>query len=201
MTILQDDSNENSIKRKCCYCDADRTYFTITNKGRVYAKWYRNPLKEDTWICAKCIKNLTYHNALPAKHVRRGIRIDAINRRTCYKCGGNTIIQKSKTSSYDYHIWHKHPEVADKWLCAKCYANWLFEPKRRFETREKRYEYLSRLFSGQGNPMYGNHTLNLGRIYTAERNKKVAAASKRWIAEHPNEHRKKAVKGALQASK
>ncbi|MGA9845740.1 MAG: DUF559 domain-containing protein [Nitrososphaeraceae archaeon] len=46
-----------------------------------------------------------------------------------------------------------------------------------------------------------NHTINLGRTYTPERNKKVAAASKRWIAEHPDEHRKKAVKGALRASK
>lgn len=49
--------------------------------------------------------------------------------------------------------------------------------------------------------MYGNHTINLGRTYTPERNQKVAAASRKWIAEHPDEHRKKAVKGALQASK
>jgi DNA mismatch endonuclease (patch repair protein) len=190
-----------SAERICYYCRSPKTYLVRTEKGKIYPKWYHNPLKEDTWICAKCIKNLAYHNKLPAKHVRTAIRIDAITKRTCYKCGGNTTTQKSKTSSYNYHIWHRHPEVVGEWLCGKCYANLLFEPKRRFKTRKERYEYMSKFFSGRGNPMYGDHTTNLGRTYTAERNKKVAAASRRWIAEHPDEHRMKGVKGALQARK
>ena len=50
---------------------------------------------------------------------------------------GKTTTQKSKTSSSSYQIWHKHPEILNKWLCGKCYANWLFEPKRKFKTRER----------------------------------------------------------------
>ena len=44
------------------------------------------------------------------------------------------LTQKSKTSSSSYHIWHKHPPMIGKWLCGKCYANLLFEPKRKFKT-------------------------------------------------------------------
>lgn len=35
--------------------------------------------------------------------------------------------------------------------------------------------------------MYGDHTTNLGSAYTPERNRKLAAASRRWIAEYPDE--------------
>ncbi|HEY7569887.1 MAG TPA: DUF559 domain-containing protein [Nitrososphaeraceae archaeon] len=201
MTVEEIDPQKSAVTKKCHYCGANTTYQAITKKGLTYSKWYRNPFKEYTWICGKCIKNLAYHDMLPAKHVRRSIRIDTIRKRRCYKCGGSTNTQKSKTSSYRYHVWHRHPEMLGEWLCDKCYTNLLFEPKRKFETNKERYEYISKLFSGQGNPMYGDHTTNLGRIYTSERNKKVAAASRKWIAEHPDEHRKKAVKGALQASK
>jgi len=86
-----------------------------------------------------------------------------IVKRVCRKCGGKTTTQKSKTSPNDYHIWHRHAEVLSKWLCGRCYANWLFDPRRRFKTKEERYQYISKLFSGAGNPQYGNHTLNVGR--------------------------------------
>lgn len=43
--------------------------------------------------------------------------------------------------------------------------------------------------------MYDIHLF--GRTYTSERNKKVSEAGKKWISEHPDEHRRKAVKGAI----
>jgi hypothetical protein len=158
-----------------------------------------NPLKEGTWIYGKCIKNLIYHDALPPIHVRRSIRINRITNRVCHKCEGKTNTQCSKTSSRVYHIWHRHPEIPNKWLCGKCYANRLFEPRRKFKTKEERYKYISKLFSGNGNPMYGNHTLNLGRVYTKERNKKVSSAVKEWAKTHREHYYRIGVLGALKA--
>ena len=120
-----------------------------------------------------------------------------IAKRVCHKCGGKTYTQKSNVSADRYNIWHKHPEVLNKWLCGKCYANWLFEPKRKFKTREERYHHISKLFSGTGNPQYGNHTLNLGRVYTEERNKKVSEGLKKWAQTHKDHYYKMGILGAL----
>jgi DNA mismatch endonuclease, patch repair protein len=83
----------------------------------------------------------------------------------------------------------------------KCYANWLFEPKRKFKTRDEHYQYISKLFSSTGNPMYGNHTLNLGRVYTKERNKKVSNAVKEWAKTHREHYYKIGILGAMKARK
>ena len=112
-----------------------------------------------------------------------------------------TTTQKSKTSPNDYHIWHRHPEVLSKWLCGRCYANWLFEPKRKFKTKEERYQYISKINSGEGNAMYGNHTLNLGRVYSPERNRRVSEAVKKWAKSHPEHYSRIGVLGALKARK
>ena len=87
----------------------------------------------------------------------------------------------------------QNPDIPGTWLCAVCYARRYYIPKKKFKTKEERYEYLSKLFSEEGNPMFGDHITNLGRKYTPERNKKVSEGGKRWIAQHPDEHRKKAV--------
>jgi hypothetical protein len=191
----------NTSERRCEYCGNDRTYMAVTKGGTPYPKWNSNPFKEETWICGKCYRNFLYHKALPPIQVRRSIRINRIAKRVCHKCGGKSITQKSKTSPNDYHIWHRHPEVLSKWLCGRCYANWLFEPRRRFKTREERYQYISKLFSGTGNPQYGNHTLNVGRVYTEERNKKVSDAVKKWAKAHPEHYYKMGVLGAVKARK
>lgn len=192
---------EDTNERKCEYCGSDRTYIAVTKNGTLYPKWNNNPFKENTVICGKCYRNLLYHKALPPLHVRRSIRIDRIATRTCYECGGKTTTQKSKISSNRYHIWHRNPTVIGKWSCGKCYASWLFEPKRKFKTKEERYQYLGKLFSGTGNPMYGNHTLNLGRVYTEERNKRVSEAVKIWAKAHPEYYYKIGILGALKARK
>jgi len=149
--------SDNTSERKCESCGTDKTYMAVTKGGTPY------PNKEYSWICGRCYRHFLYRKALPPIHVRRGIRIARIAKRVCHKCGGKTTIQKSKTLPNDYHICHRHPEVLSKWLCGRCYANWLFEPRRRFKTKEERYQYISKLFSGAGNPQYGNHTLNVGR--------------------------------------
>ena len=191
----------NTNERRCEYCGNDRTYMAITQGGTPYPKWNSNPFKEETWICGRCYKNLSYHKALPPIHVRRGIRIARIAKRDCHNCGGKTSTQKSKTSPNDYQIWHRHPEILSKWLCGRCYANWLFEPKRKFRTKEERYQYISKLFSGTGNPQYGNHILNVGRVYTEERNKKISEAVKKWAKTHREHYYKIGILGALKARK
>jgi hypothetical protein len=126
----------DSEEKRCELCGSNRTYIAVTKNGTYYPKWNSNPFKEDSLICGRCYRNLLYHKALPPSHVRRGIRIARIAKRTCHKCGGKTTTQKSKTTSNDYHIWHRHPEILNKWLCGRCYANWLFEPKRKFKTNK-----------------------------------------------------------------
>jgi len=144
-------------EKKYEYCKSDKTYTVVTKNGTLYPKWNSNPFKENTWICGKCYKNLLYHKALPPIHVRRSTRMDRIAKRVCHKCGGKTTTQQSKTSSSIYHIWHKHPIMIGKWLCGKCHADYINEPKRKFKTREERYAYISKINSGKGNAMHGNH--------------------------------------------
>ena len=137
--------SDNTSERKCERCGTDKTYMAVTKGGTPYPKWNNNPFKEDSWICGRCYRHLLYRKALPPSHIRRGIRIVRIEKRVCHKCGGKTTTQKSKTSLNDYHMWHRHSEVSSKWLCGRCYANWLFEPRRRFKTKEERYQYISKL--------------------------------------------------------
>jgi G:T-mismatch repair DNA endonuclease (very short patch repair protein) len=196
---MMNNPSSNTDERKCEYCGANKTYSAVTKRGTPYPKWNSNPYKENTWLCGKCYRNLLYHKALPPIQVRKSIRMDRIAKRVCHKCGGKTTTQRSKTSPNDYHIWHRHPEVLSKWLCGRCYANWLFEPTRRFKTREERYQYISKLFSGKGNSQYGNHTLNVGRVYTEERNKKVSEAVKKWAKTHREHYYKIGILGALKA--
>ena len=188
-------------EKRCEYCGSDMTYLAVTKNGTPYPKWNSNPFKENTLICGKCYRNLLYHKALPPSHVRRGICKERIAKRVCHQCGCKTTTQKSKTTSSIYHIWHKHPIMVGKWLCGKCYASYINEPKKRFKTKEECYKYISKLFSGTGNPMYGNHTLNLGRVYTEERNRRVAEAVKKWAETHQEHYRKIGVLGALKARK
>ena len=49
--------------------------------------------------------------------------------------------------------------------------------------------------------MYGNHTLNLGRVYTDERNRRVSQAVKKWAKSHPEHYSKIGVLGAIKARK
>ena len=83
------------------------------------------------------------------------------------------------------------------WLYAKCYANRYYAPKKKSETKRERYKYLSELFSGDGNPMYGVHIF--GRTYTAERNKKLSEAVTIWAASHPGDYKEMGIRGALKA--
>jgi len=57
--------------------------------------------------------------------------------------------------------------------------------------------YLSELFSGDGNPMYGVHIF--GRTYTAEGNEKVSEAVTIWAASHPGHYKEMGIRGALKA--
>jgi DNA mismatch endonuclease (patch repair protein) len=70
-----------------------------------------------------------------------------------------------------------------------------YASKRKFKTREEQYVYLSKLFSANGNPMYGVH-INIGRKYTPERNQKVSKAVKKWAAEHPEHYYRMGTLGA-----
>jgi len=198
---MMNNPTSNTDEKKCEYCGANKTYIAVTKRGTPYPKWNSNPYKENTWLCGKCYRNLVYPKALPPIQVRKSIRMDRIAKRDCHKCGGKTTTQKSETSPNDYHIWHRHPEVLSKWLCDRCYANCLFEPKRKFKTKEERYQYISKLFSGTGNPMYGNHTLNLGRVYTPERNRRVSEAVTKWAKSHPEHYSRIGVLGAIKARK
>jgi DNA mismatch endonuclease, patch repair protein len=189
------------MKRYVNTADQTRHIMHLLRLGLPIRKWNNNPFKEDNQICGKCYRNLLYHKALPPIHVRKSIRKTRIAKRVCHHCGGKTTTQESKTSSSIYHIWHRHPTIPGKWLCGKCYANWLFEPKRKFKTKEEQYQYLGKLFSGTGNPMYGNHTPNLGRVYTPERNRRVSEAVKKWAKLHPEHYSRIGVLGALKTRK
>jgi DNA mismatch endonuclease (patch repair protein) len=190
-----EDTEDNSTSRMCFNCGSIHTYKQKTKNGVFYKHWYKNPETEGTWLCGKCMKHLRYHGKFPSKEKLTLLREQRLEQRTCYQCNGKTLIQKALTSSY--HIWHKNSDVPGTWLCAKCYARRYFAPKKKFQTKEEHYQYLSKLFSGKGNPMYDVHLF--GRTYTPERNRKVSESGKKWIAEHSDEHRKKAVKGALKA--
>jgi DNA mismatch endonuclease, patch repair protein len=47
--------------------------------------------------------------------------------------------------------------------------------------------------------MYGNHTLNLGRVYTPERNRRVSEAAKKWAKTHREHYYKIGILGALKS--
>jgi hypothetical protein len=173
----------------------------VTKRGTPYPKWNNNPFKEDSSICGRCYRHLLYRKTLPPIHVRRGIRIARIAKRVCHNCGGKTTTQKSASTSSDYHNWHKHPTIFGKWLCARCHSNRINEPKKKFKTKQERYQYIGKLFSGTGNPMYGNHTLNLGRVYTPDRNRRVSEAVKEWAKIHREHYYKIGILGALKARK
>jgi hypothetical protein len=200
MTNNTSDTSSTNEKR-CEYCGSDKTYLAVTKAGTPYPKWNSNPFKEDSSICGRCYRNHLYHKALPPSHARRSIRIDRIAKRVCHKCDGKTSTQKNVSTSYDYHNWHRHPTINGKWLCARCHSNRINEPKKKFKTKEERYQYISKLFSATGNPQYGNHTLNVGRVYTEERNRRVSEAVKKWAKLHPEHYSRIGVLGALKARK
>lgn len=64
--VMRAENKKSQVKRKRLMqlVNAGRT-----KKGNVIQKWYHNKLKEDTWICAKCIKNLAYHDKGSAGNV------------------------------------------------------------------------------------------------------------------------------------
>jgi hypothetical protein len=70
-------------------------------------------------------------------------------------------------------------------------------PKKKFKTKNEMYGYLTKLFSGDGNPMYRVHMF--GRTYTAEMNKKVSVAVRIWAALHPEHYKEMGIRGALKA--
>jgi DNA mismatch endonuclease, patch repair protein len=184
-----------SEKRRCWKCGSIHTYTKRTKKGTPYPHWFRNPYEADTWLCGKCYKFGQSHGEIPAKDLLTKLRNQRLNKRICYECKGKTQIQYVRNSSY--HIWHHHPAIKDAWLCAKCYANRYYAPKKKFNTKEERYKYLSELFSGDGNPMYGVHIM--GRTYTAERKKKVSEAVTMWAASHPHHYKEMVIRGAMKA--
>jgi DNA mismatch endonuclease (patch repair protein) len=118
-----------------------------------------------------------------------------LNERVCYECKAKTQIQHVRTSSY--HVWHHHTKIKDAWLCARCYAKGYYAPKKKFKTRDERYKYMSKIFSGDGNPMFDVHMF--GRTYTPERNAKVSQAVKKWAELHPEHYKRIGIMGALKA--
>jgi hypothetical protein len=126
------------IARRCINCRSTHTYTQKTENGVCYDHWYRNPEREDTWLCGKCLKNLRYHDKFPTNLELELIRDQRLKLRTCHECSGKTLIQKVGTSSY--HIWHKNPDVPNTWLCARCYARRYFAPKKKFQTKEEHYQ-------------------------------------------------------------
>lgn len=147
--------------RSCTHCGSTHTYTGTTKIGKHYPHWYSNPCREDTWLCGKCFKNLGYHNRFPTKEELVELRNQRMSKRVCSDCNGTTMIQNVGKSSY--HIWHRNTDIRGTWLCARCYATRYYAPKKKFKTKQQQYEYLSKLFSGKGNPMFGDHIINLGR--------------------------------------
>ncbi|MGH9953242.1 MAG: hypothetical protein ACRD5J_16615 [Nitrososphaeraceae archaeon] len=49
--------------------------------------------------------------------------------------------------------------------------------------------------------MYGNHTLNLDRVYSPDRNRRVSEAAKKWARLHPEHYSRIGILGALKARK
>jgi hypothetical protein len=163
-------TEDSKISRRCANCDSTHTYSQKTKNGVSYKHWYRNPGREDTWLCGKCNKYLRYQGIIPSKKKLTLLREQRLQQRTCFKCGGKTWVRKVGTASY--HTWHRNANHPGTWLCATCYARKTFAPKKKSKTKKQQYQYLATLFSGSGNPMYNVHLL--GRIYTAERNRKVS---------------------------
>ena len=56
---------------------------------------------------------------------------------------------------------------------------------------------MSKIFSGDGNPMFDVHLF--GRTYTPERNQKVSQALKKWAKLHPEHYVRIGIMGALKA--
>jgi DNA mismatch endonuclease, patch repair protein len=182
------DSKNNSIRR-CVDCGSQYTYLAKTKNGTPYPHWYYHPFIEGAMRCAKCERNRSYHNDLPTKEDSKEIRKKRRDKRVCDEC---------RKATCDIQLpWHHHPDKPGVWLCATCYQRRYYAPKKKFKTRKEQYEYVSRLFSGEGNPMYGDHTTNLGRTYTDERNKKVSEAVKKWAAKNPDHYSRIGIKGAL----
>jgi DNA mismatch endonuclease, patch repair protein len=188
---------KSDLIRRCVDCVSSHTYTKRSKNGTPYPHWYRNPYKEGTWVCGKCHKYRQNHGNYPSKEDLADLRNQRLNQRICYECQAKTQVQRVGSSSY--YIWHHHPEIKDAWLCAKCYARRYYAPKKKFKTKEERYEYMSKLFRGDGNPMYDVHFF--GRTYTPERNEKVSQAVKKWAALHPEHYKKIGIKGALKARK
>jgi hypothetical protein len=162
--------SDNVNEKKCEYCGTDRTYIAVTKNGTPYPKWNNNPFKENTLICSKCYRNLLYHKILPPSHVRRSIRMERVANQICHKCGGKTTMQRNTSSSYDTYIWHRHPTLIGKWLCGKCYASKINEPRKKFKTKEERSKHLSELFTGTRNPFFGKqHSMETKRLVSLKK--------------------------------
>ncbi len=91
--------------------------------------------------------------------------------------------------------WHHHPNKDGAYLCAMCYQRRYYAPKRKFNTKQELYAYLSQLFSGTGNPMYDKH-INIGRTYTDDRNRRVSEGLKKYAAGHPEHYYRMGTLGA-----
>jgi DNA mismatch endonuclease (patch repair protein) len=182
----------NDSCRRCADCGSPHTYNSITENGTPYPHWYHHTTIEDAWRCGKCERNQSYHNNLPTKEQSEEIRKRRKDKKVCEDC-------KKPTSDIQLP-WHHHTDKDGAWLCATCYQRRYYAPKKKFKTREEQYAYLGKLFSGEGNPMYGVH-INIGRTYTDERNRKVSEAVKKWAAEHPEHYKQMGAMGALAARK
>ena len=177
--------------RKCVNCGSPHTYSSITENGTPYPHWYHHPYIEGAWRCAKCQRNRSYHQDVPTKEQSEEIRKRRKDKRVCHDC--------KKSTSEIQLPWHHHPDKDNAWICATCYqTKYYYASRRKFKTREEQYAYLSNLFSGNGNPMYGIH-IKIGRTYTPERNQKVSQAVKIWAAEHPEHYQRMGAMGALAA--
>jgi DNA mismatch endonuclease, patch repair protein len=178
----------NDSSRKCVDCGSPHTYSSTTENGTPYPHWYHHPYIEGAWRCAKCQRNRSYHKDVPTKEQSEEIRKGRKDKRVCYDC---------KKQSLEIQLpWHHHPDKDNAWICATCYqTKYYYASRRKFKTREEQYAYLSKLFSGEGNPMFDIH-INIGRTYTAERNKKVSEAVKKWAAEHPEHYYRMGTLGA-----
>jgi hypothetical protein len=135
-----------NTNRQCDMCQATRSYERKTAAGMPYFEWRSNPFKNEGYLCGRCYGYLYHSNLLPPKDQRRLAREERINKRICVDCRGTTTHIQGK-----YRIWHKHSQKDNTWLCAKCYAKRVYELKKKYKTKQERYENLSRMMSENGN--------------------------------------------------
>ena len=121
--------------RNCSQCGSSYTYLDKTKNGIVYPHWNKDPYIQDAWLCGKCSRNRRYHGKYPTKSELKEIRANRMNARICDDC--KSVTPKALLP------WHHHPDKDGAYLCAVCYQRRYYAPKRKFNTKQELYAYLS----------------------------------------------------------